>query len=215
MNMREAQAIETRKKLLDSAQSLFAQKGYKGTSVREINRSVNLADGLLYHYFPGGKRELMDAIARENLRQVMLELSEQNELLDALPLEEMLEQLYQHIQRVVMRHENLFRLMIRERELMQCDRLLRLLSSRQQWFPEVLRRRAQRGEIREMDFESASETLNSLMLYHLIMELMSLEGSPLRDEAQRRRMIAYQAGLWRKSDAPSPAAPAAPQQTAR
>lgn len=215
MTKRQEQAQESRKRLMDTALSLFALRGYAATSVHTLCQSAGVADSLLYHYFPGGKGELMDAIARENLRQVMLELSEQNELLDALPLEEMLEALYQHIQRVVMRHEDLFRLMIRERELLQCDRLLRLLSSRQQWFPEVLRRRAQRGEIREMDFESASETLNSLMLYHLIMELMSLEGSPLRDEAQRRRMIAYQAGLWRKNDAPSPAAPAAPQQSAR
>lgn len=60
--MREAQAAETRMKFVVSAQSLLAEKGYKGTSVREINRSVNLADGLLYHYFPGGKKEIFQVI---------------------------------------------------------------------------------------------------------------------------------------------------------
>lgn len=55
LNMRDVQAAESRQKLLNSAQRLFAEKGYKGTPVREINRSAHLADGLLYHYFPGGK----------------------------------------------------------------------------------------------------------------------------------------------------------------
>ena len=57
-NQRQEQAAATRQKLLTSAQHLFAQNGYKGTTVRMINRSVDLADGLLYHYFPGGKKEI-------------------------------------------------------------------------------------------------------------------------------------------------------------
>ena len=48
-NMRQEQAAATRRKLLDSAGKLFAQNGYKGTSVRSINRNVGVADGLLYH----------------------------------------------------------------------------------------------------------------------------------------------------------------------
>ena len=62
MNLRETQAAETREKLFISARSLFAKKGYKGTSVREINRNVGLADGLLYHYYPGGKAEIFRTV---------------------------------------------------------------------------------------------------------------------------------------------------------
>ena len=67
-NQRQEQAAATRQKLLTSAQHLFAQNGYKGTTVRMINRSVDLADGLLYHYFPGGKKEIfkeLDEVVKE------------------------------------------------------------------------------------------------------------------------------------------------------
>ena len=37
-NQRQEQAAATRQKLLTSAQHLFAQNGYKGTTVRMINR---------------------------------------------------------------------------------------------------------------------------------------------------------------------------------
>ena len=66
-NQRQEQAAATRQKLLTSAQHLFAQNGYKGTTVRMINRSVDLADGLLYHYFPGGKKEIFKEVITGNM----------------------------------------------------------------------------------------------------------------------------------------------------
>lgn len=54
---RSEQAVETRQCLLDTAKKLFATNGYTLTSVRSINRELSMSDGILYHYFPGGKRK--------------------------------------------------------------------------------------------------------------------------------------------------------------
>ena len=78
VNMREAQAAETKSKLLKSATSLFAEKGYKGISVREISRNVNLADGILYHYFPGGKKEIFSEIVETSVKKIIMETGAKN-----------------------------------------------------------------------------------------------------------------------------------------
>lgn len=53
-----------------------------------------------------------------------------------------------------------------------------------------------------MDYQSAAESLNSQMLYHLIMELLGFSASPLGDPGYRRRLIDYQVGLWKRGTAP-------------
>lgn len=70
-NLRVEQAAATRQKLLESAQKLFAENGYQGTPVRAINRNADLADGLLYHYFPGGKKEIFQAVVEKNVKQIL------------------------------------------------------------------------------------------------------------------------------------------------
>jgi len=47
--------------LLQAALALFADKGYEGTSVRDIARSVGLSESGLYAHF-SGKRAIFDAV---------------------------------------------------------------------------------------------------------------------------------------------------------
>ena len=120
--MRQEQAAETKQKLLDSARKLFAERGFSGTPVRSINRSVGLADGLLYHYF---------------------------------------------------------------------------LKNRYRWLPELLKQRAEAGEIREMDYESAADTIIALMINHLMAKLVGIVPPHLSDPQKRARLIRYQVSLWK------------------
>ncbi|WP_027186914.1 TetR/AcrR family transcriptional regulator [Desulfovibrio cuneatus] len=46
---------------LDTAESLFASKGYNKTTINDIIEAVNVAKGTFYHYFKS-KEEVMDAI---------------------------------------------------------------------------------------------------------------------------------------------------------
>lgn len=52
---------ERRMELLNTAQQLFAQKGYEQTSVREVIKEVGVAKGTFYHYFDS-KLNLLDEL---------------------------------------------------------------------------------------------------------------------------------------------------------
>lgn len=58
---RQAQAADRREQLLRTAFQLFSERGYRGTSVRDIARTVGVTEGLLYHYFTS-KVDLFTAV---------------------------------------------------------------------------------------------------------------------------------------------------------
>lgn len=171
MNMREAQAAETRMKFVVSAQSLLAEKGYKGTSVREINRSVNLADGLLYHYFLGGKKEIFQVIVEENVKQILTELTQKNriDVYLTMLLEEVLESYYENITGVITRHMDIIRILLREnevREFVTEKQLLQLTGHKDLLF----------------------QTL-----------LFGIESKMMRDSTYRKKIITYHVEMWKNS----------------
>lgn len=55
---------ERRKEILDAAIKVFSEKGYEKTSITDIAKSVNIAQGLCYRYF-ASKEELFDAALEE------------------------------------------------------------------------------------------------------------------------------------------------------
>lgn len=202
INIREAQAAETRKKLLDSAQNLFAEKGYKGTSVRAINRSVNLADGLLYHYFPGGKKEIFQVIVELNVKQILKELKQKNriDIYLPMPLEEVLEKYYENITEVITHHMDIIRILLREnevREFVTEEQLLQLTGSKDLLFQTLLEKKYERGEIRKMDFESAALSLKSILINSILIELFGIESKMMHDTTYRKKILAYHVGMWK------------------
>ncbi|HEV2756418.1 MAG TPA: TetR/AcrR family transcriptional regulator [Actinomycetota bacterium] len=51
--------------MLAASLHLFAEKGFHGTSMRDIAREADITEGLIYHYF-AGKRDLFRAIIEEH-----------------------------------------------------------------------------------------------------------------------------------------------------
>lgn len=51
--------MNTKSLLIDTATSLFQQKGYKNVGLNEILKACNVTKGALYHHFPNGKEELL------------------------------------------------------------------------------------------------------------------------------------------------------------
>jgi TetR/AcrR family transcriptional regulator, lmrAB and yxaGH operons repressor len=54
----EPKARDGRKRLLDGARRLLAEKGYAGMELRDVAAVGEAPRGSIYHHFPGGKRQL-------------------------------------------------------------------------------------------------------------------------------------------------------------
>lgn len=59
---RKEQAAASRAGLIEAARRSFIENGYEATTVAGVLERAGMARGALYHYFPGGKRELFTAV---------------------------------------------------------------------------------------------------------------------------------------------------------
>ena len=64
---RERRYKETRREILRAARRVVARSGASDCSVRDIAEVVGFSAPALYRHFPGGKDEILVALARENL----------------------------------------------------------------------------------------------------------------------------------------------------
>lgn len=60
-NRKDAQALETRQKILKAAVSLFARQGYHKTTIADLAQAIKLTSGAIFHHF-AGKEALLDAV---------------------------------------------------------------------------------------------------------------------------------------------------------
>ena len=72
-----ARSLQTKARILDAAEQLFAERGFAGASLRDIARLAGVQVGLVHHH-GGGKEELFqqtvtrraDALATARLKQL-------------------------------------------------------------------------------------------------------------------------------------------------
>ena len=76
MNQRQQQAIERRQEILLAAKKLFSENGYHATTTRSINKAIGMADGLMYHYFPEGKMQILETLVQEEVDRKRKNVSE-------------------------------------------------------------------------------------------------------------------------------------------
>jgi AcrR family transcriptional regulator len=75
MGRRIEQVAKQRQNILETSLELFVQKGYHGTTVRDIAQKAEISVGLLFHYFPTKEAILQEIIAlSEQGMAVMLEI---------------------------------------------------------------------------------------------------------------------------------------------
>ncbi len=58
-----------RQQVLEAAASLFVEKGYNGTSMRDIAKSTQMLPGSLYYHFPS-KEALLAAVFEEGVKRI-------------------------------------------------------------------------------------------------------------------------------------------------
>jgi AcrR family transcriptional regulator len=57
---------DTRGRIIEASAELFRRQGYAGTGIKRIADTAGAPFGSLYHFFPGGKEELADAVIRRS-----------------------------------------------------------------------------------------------------------------------------------------------------
>jgi AcrR family transcriptional regulator len=70
---------QTRTRILDAAQRLFAAQGFDGTTTRDLAAAANVAEGTLFRHFPNKKAILVEVATQgwvEILTDLLTELSE-------------------------------------------------------------------------------------------------------------------------------------------
>jgi AcrR family transcriptional regulator len=63
---------ETRRQILEAAEALFIEHGFKGVSMKDVAEAVAITPAALYYHFPAGKEELFAETIRHFL-QTMVE----------------------------------------------------------------------------------------------------------------------------------------------
>ncbi|NLZ45870.1 MAG: TetR/AcrR family transcriptional regulator [Clostridiales bacterium] len=201
---RQEQAVETKQALILAAVKLFAEKGYEATGVREICRSIGLADGLLYHYFPKGKTELLQEIVIVNSKLILSDLKNYLIAIENLPLEELFMSYYYHSVDIYKEHKDALRIIFREIPAFKMEERLQILgeidSQEKEWLPELLEKRAKAGEISEIDYKSAAASITPMLLGNFLRMLMGFECFDKDEKSEEffRRIIKFHINLWKK-----------------
>jgi AcrR family transcriptional regulator len=81
MSTLTARGAATRQRIVEAAAAHVREHGVAGTSIDDVMRDTATSKGQVFHYFPGGKADLLLAVARHEADRV---LSEQQPHLDVL-----------------------------------------------------------------------------------------------------------------------------------
>ncbi len=176
-------SVSTRERLLDAARTLFGEKGYAGTSTREIAASADCNVALISHYF-GSKEGLLRALLMEGMGQLTAELSKIAEQ-EADP-----EKRLRRIVRFLVGHfaENHAGMRMMHRELLRTDSpLLNELApgtaAYHGIFVEILEQARKEGRLRDVDPNVATLLLmGMLQIYFVAYPLASRILGPLSPE---------------------------------
>lgn len=58
---------DARQRVLDVAEKLFAERGYRAVTLKDIAAEIGIRHASLYHHVPGGKQELFIEVTERNL----------------------------------------------------------------------------------------------------------------------------------------------------
>ncbi|MGG1518119.1 helix-turn-helix domain-containing protein [Paenibacillus oryzisoli] len=199
---RDFQAAERREQILQGAKELFAQHGYHGTSIRAMHKHIGITDGLLYHYFPGGKQEILETIVKEAQES---RFQQMDELIKGIhpgqPLEVALYQFISGMVTKMLGDRDFLKIMLRDSEqIVSGDKhfMSDMVLQRLKDLTAALARRAAAGEIREMDFEAAARQVISVGLMVVMSQVTAINLVQSDLDGYLRKMVTFTVSLWRK-----------------
>ena len=206
LTTRDLQAIERRQQILDTAKSLFAQNGYHATTTRAISREIKMADGLIYHYFPQGKQEILWTIVDEYSSTNLLEIKKRLAAIpDSLPIRETLLEIGSLFLHNLMHDRDVITIVLREQQNLSQDLFwkvgeeIKLIGVQ---ITQILEKRAARNEIAVFDFNlMANQFFSPISLY--LLQLFLFNGNNLfglTADAYLEAVIDHTLKTWQSQD---------------
>ena len=98
--------------IIETAEKLFADKGFKGTSVRDIAEEAGINVAMISYYF-GSKEQLMEAIFEVRIGSVQMRLEDLLKDDSMTPIQKINMLIDEHVERVSQK-ENFYKIMITE-----------------------------------------------------------------------------------------------------
>ncbi|MDP5274623.1 TetR/AcrR family transcriptional regulator [Chengkuizengella axinellae] len=176
---RDLQAEERRKQLLQASKELFAKQGFHATPIRSINRSIGMADGLIYHYFPKGKQQILETIVEDSFtsRSEILAQQLSGLITKEVPLKQALIIFIERMNEMVLSDQLSALIMFRERAYLSDDFVEKLgvmIINRLDWLANFLNERHEAGEIEQLDFQIAAKQITSINFILIVKEMLGL-----------------------------------------
>lgn len=171
---RTGKAERRRKELLLVSRRLFSENGFDATSIRDIAAAAGITEGLIYHYFES-KKALLKAIVEESVCDGVV--FEEIDQIDSAPIEEAVFRIGGHLLENLRNRKEIFKLMLAEARLFEKDKddfIPKLIYQNNMLrFGAFLKKRMERGEIREMDpVLLARQFSGSLVAFFLFQEVL-------------------------------------------
>ncbi|MBL8034497.1 MAG: TetR/AcrR family transcriptional regulator [Leptospiraceae bacterium] len=96
LGKRDQTKILNRQQILEAAKTLFAEKGFEATNVRDIINESNLSPGTFYNYFQS-KEEIFEVLTDEIIKEVrtQIQASYKNVKMDRAEINKALRQFFQ------------------------------------------------------------------------------------------------------------------------
>jgi AcrR family transcriptional regulator len=185
-NTRKAQAEQRRLQIMEVALNVFADKGFKGTSIKDIAAAAGISQGLMYHYFPS-KEALLRATVEYHgflpqLKQILKDNKETN-------LKDILAQIADNFLALLDEKRTLVSLLVSE---IQFNRILKsawadICREGSALLQEYLDSHIEKGELRRHNTEVTARMLFSVIfMYHFtedIFDFSKLTRQEFIDEA--------------------------------
>lgn len=193
---RDIKAQERRQQILAVAKKLFAEDGYHATSMRTLNKALGVAEALTYHYFPGGKLDILQTIIQEGRAARVAEIEALAPLFrDDLSLQEALSLAARVGTTIFSADKEWFQIIIRERNWLRREDWITILAAGDtpiQFLYDFFARRMAQGEIREMDLRFA------IMQFFagIIVPALFAEDESTDEKHYIERLVDFTARVW-------------------
>lgn len=201
---RDLQAIERRSQLLESAKELFAANGYHATTTRQITKNIGMADGLIYHYFPEGKKQILDIIIKEFVDDRWIQLEKDiSEVTCDISLQEILFRLGNIIFKYIGNDKNILVILLREQNILSEEytntfnnHIKKVIYKTEL----ILKEKAEKNEIKAFDFFMMANQFWSAIYTYILQNTLFGEKNlySVSKEVYLEQIINYTQMIWKK-----------------